>query len=98
MHELEIYDKSVRMGDKLILFLPNRANITAGSHTVEIASHKTGTKARFDKYIALSSIKPSTSVSQQRKKVESRQCTYCEKQISDPNQVICEYCGSDLRE
>ena len=24
------------------------------------------------------------------------QCAYCGKQSLDPNQVICEYCGSDL--
>ncbi|MHA1915588.1 MAG: hypothetical protein ACW986_16725 [Promethearchaeota archaeon] len=93
---LEIYDRNIGMGVKLGVIVPNRANITAGYHTIEIASHKTGTKAKFEKYIPLSSIKSLATVSPQRTKVESKQCAYCGKRSSDPNQVICEYCGSEL--
>ncbi|MHA2282979.1 MAG: hypothetical protein ACXAC5_19235 [Promethearchaeota archaeon] len=95
---LEIYDKSLRMGDKLGIHVPNRANITEGNYTIEIASHKTGTKSKFEKFITSSPIIASTPPPQLSKKIVYRQCNYCGKQSKDPNQVICEFCGSELSE
>jgi hypothetical protein len=94
---LEIFDKNIGMGTKLGVIVPNRANITTGYHKIEIASHKTGTKAKFDKYVSLSSIRSLTSSSPQRVKVEYKHCAYCGKQSSDANQIICEYCGSEFK-
>lgn len=95
---LEIYDKPLRLGDKLGLQVPNRANIIVGNHTIEIASHKTGTKSKFEKYFTSSQIKSSTLTPLLSKKIVYRQCNYCGKKSQDNNQVICEYCGSELSE
>jgi hypothetical protein len=95
---LEIYDKSLRRGDKFGIRVPNRANITEGNYIVEIASHKTGTKSKFEKFITSSPIIASTPPPQLSKKIVYRQCYYCGKQSKDPNQVICEFCGSELSE
>ena len=95
---LEIYDKPLSLGDKLGLQVPNRANILVGNHTIEIASHKNGTKSKFDKDFTSSRIKASTLTPLLSKKKVYRQCNYCGKQSQDNKQVICEYCGSELSE
>jgi len=93
---LEIYDKPLSLGDKLGLQVPNRANIIVGNHTIEIASHKAGTKSKFEKYFTSTPIKASTPTPLLSKKIVYRQCNYCGKKSKDNNQVICEYCGSEL--
>ncbi|MHA1986027.1 MAG: hypothetical protein ACW98D_05240 [Promethearchaeota archaeon] len=93
---LKIYDKPLKFGDKLGLQVPNRANIIAGDHTIEIASHKNGTKSNFEKHITSSQKKASTITPLHSKKIVYRKCSYCGKQSQDDNQAICEYCGSEL--
>jgi len=95
---LDIYDKNLSLKDKLGLQVPNRANITSGNHTIEIASHKTGTKSKFEKHLSSSPTKASTLTPQLSRKTVYRQCNYCGKQSKDNNQVICEYCGRELSE
>ncbi|MHA2037509.1 MAG: hypothetical protein ACXACX_21885 [Candidatus Hodarchaeales archaeon] len=95
---LEIYDKSLRLGDKLGLIVPNRPNLSAGAHKIIIATHSTGIKASFSKYISLAPEKTDIDTPQIAKKDALLECKYCGKDSSDPNQVICEYCGSELQE
>ncbi|MFX1426280.1 MAG: hypothetical protein ACFFBE_07495 [Promethearchaeota archaeon] len=93
---LEIYDKSLKIGEKLGLIVPNRPNITPGFHNVIIATHSAGVKASFTKYISLAREETSIPTPQIAKKEEFPQCAYCGKRSSAPNQVICEYCGAEL--
>lgn len=95
---LEIYDKSLKIGDKFRLIVPNRPNITPGFHKVIIASHKEGEKASFNKYISLAPKKTKIPIPQIARENKFLICSYCGKRSSDPNQFICEYCGSELKQ
>lgn len=94
---LEIFDKSLKIGDKLGLIVPNRPNITPGFHYVVIGTHSAGVKASFNKYFAVTPEKTEIIPPQITKKIEHVVCEYCGKRSSDPNQIICEYCGSELK-
>ena len=91
---VEIYDKSLKLGDKLALVVPNRPNISTGFHKVIIGSHSEGVKASFKKYFSLAPEAAQLTTSQVIINIE---CKNCGKQSSDRNQVICEYCGSLLK-
>ncbi|MHA2006624.1 MAG: hypothetical protein ACXABO_17075 [Promethearchaeota archaeon] len=93
---LEIYDKPLKVGDKLGLIVPNRPNISPGFHKVIIATHSVGVKTSFNKYFSIAGDKTNISTPQIVKGVEYIECKFCGKRVSDPNQVICEYCGSEL--
>ncbi len=95
---LEIYDKSLKLGDKLVLIVPNRPNLIPGFHNIVIRTHSAGVKASFNKYFSLASEKTNATTPQIVKKERYVECKYCGKQASDPNQTICEYCGSELKE
>ncbi len=92
---LEIYDKSLKIGDKLGLIVPNRPNISTGFHNVIIETHSEGVKANFKKYFSIAPENAQLTTSQVIVNIE---CKNCGKHSSDPNQVICEYCGSLLKE
>lgn len=94
----EIYDKPLKLGDKPGVIVPNRPNITPGFHKVIIATHSGGIKSSFNKYISLASEEKKIPAPQISEKEVSPQCSYCGKKSSDPKQVICEYCGSELKE
>jgi hypothetical protein len=94
---LEIVDKPLKLGDKPGFIVPNRPNVSPGFHKVIIASHSGGIKASFNKYISLTPKKKEIP-SPQIVRENPLQCSYCGKKSSDVNQVICEYCGSDLKE
>ena len=95
---LEIFDKSLKVGDKLGLIVPNRPNISTGNHRIIIKSHSEGVKANFSKFVSQSS-EDSQIRTPQIVKIESLvECKYCGRRSSHPNQVICEYCGFDLKE
>ncbi|MHA1933289.1 MAG: hypothetical protein ACW96X_12150 [Promethearchaeota archaeon] len=95
---LEIYDKPLKFGDKLALSVPNRPNLTSGFHNIVISTHSAGVKASFKKYFSLASEKTSVTTPQIVKKEIYLKCKYCGKEGSDPNQTICEYCGSELKD
>lgn len=95
---LEIIDKSLKLGDKPGFIVPNRPNITPGFHKIIIATHSGGVKASFNKYIPLAPQKTEIPIPQIIKEDSYPQCSYCGKKSSTPNQLICEYCGSDLKE
>lgn len=95
---LEIYDKSLKIGDKPGLIVPNRSNLKPGFHKVIIATHSAGVKANINKYFSLAPETENIPVAQITKINSYVKCKYCGKESSDPNQVICEYCGSQLKE
>lgn len=96
-HISEIYDKSLKIGDILKLIVPNRANVIEGNYDIAIETHSRGTKAKFNLYISPFAKKTVKSKIQPPKKEVLRQCSYCGKVTTDPNQFICEDCGSDLK-
>jgi len=91
----EISDKLLKLGDKPGFVVPNRPKITPGFHKVIISSHSNGVKASFNKYIPLATEKTKIPTPQIAKD-PNPECSYCGKKISDSDQVICEYCGSEL--
>lgn len=93
---LEIYDKSLNIGDKPGLIVPNRPSVSPGFHKVIIATHSAGVKASFNKHVSLVPEEMKIPKPQMAKKELYRKCSYCGKKSSDPNQTICEYCGYDL--
>jgi len=95
---LEIYDKSLKLGDKLGLIVPNRPRVTPGFHKIVIATHSAGVKSSFNKYISLTSEETNIPSPQLARADIYTQCKNCGKKSSDPDQVICEYCGSELKE
>ncbi|MFW9880916.1 MAG: hypothetical protein ACFFG0_48260 [Candidatus Thorarchaeota archaeon] len=95
---LEIYDNSLKIGDKPGLIVPNRSNLKPGFHKVIISTHSAGVKASFNKYFSLAPKRKNKSADQLTKINLYIECKYCGKKSSDPNQVICESCGSVLRE
>ena len=95
---LEIYDKSLKIGDKPGLIVPNRPNITPGFHNIIIATHSAGEKASFNKFISLTPKETNIPIPQIARNEKYSQCRYCGKKSSAPNQVICEYCGSELNQ
>lgn len=95
---LEIIDKPLKLGDKPGFIVPNRPNVTPGFHKVTIGSHSGGVKASFNKYISLTPEKKKIPTPQIAKEDTFSQCRYCGKKSSDPNQVICEFCGAELKE
>ena len=93
----EIYDKSLKIGDKLTLIVPNRINILDGNYNIEVGTHSAGIKAKFDTNISPfpeKTVKPKTQLP---KKEVYRQCTYCGKITMDASQNICEDCGFELK-
>ncbi|MFX1488058.1 MAG: hypothetical protein ACFFBI_02855 [Promethearchaeota archaeon] len=96
---LGIYDKTLRMGDKIGIIVPNRASISVGFHRIAIGTHSEGIKIKFSKYMghAPPVIKTEKYVPQIVENPTTRQCDYCGKEASDPDQIICEYCGSELK-
>jgi hypothetical protein len=95
---LEIYDKSLKIGDKMGLIVPNRLNITPGFHTVIISTHSAGVKANFNKYFSLAPEETNIPTPQIAQKEVYSICKNCGEKSAAPNQVICEYCGSELKE
>lgn len=95
---LEIYDKSLKLGDKPGLIVPNRSNLKPGFHKLIIATHSTGVKAIVNKYFTLAPESKNIPEVQIIKNNTHIECKYCGKESSDPEQVICEYCGSVLKE
>ena len=95
---LGIYDKSLKIGDKLGLIVPNRSNITVGFHNIVIATHSAGVKGSFNKYISLTPEEKNTPTPQIARSDIPTLCKNCGEKSSDPDQVICEYCGSELKE
>ncbi|MFX1366149.1 MAG: hypothetical protein ACFFCE_18560 [Promethearchaeota archaeon] len=93
----EIYNKSLKIGDKLTLIVPNRMNISDGNYNVEVRTHSAGLKAKFETIISPFPKKVVKTEVQQPKKVLYRQCTYCGKTTTDASQVICEDCGFELK-
>ncbi|MCK4381619.1 MAG: hypothetical protein KAW51_10805 [Candidatus Lokiarchaeota archaeon] len=93
----EIYDKSLKIGDKLTLVVPNRINILDGNYNIEVGTHSAGIKAKFDANISPFLEKAVKTKTQLPKKKVYRQCTYCGKITTDASQVICEDCGSELK-
>ncbi|MFW9988733.1 MAG: hypothetical protein ACFFC3_08775 [Candidatus Odinarchaeota archaeon] len=93
----EIYDNSLKIGDKLTLIVPNRISIIDGNHKVEVGTHSAGTKAKFETIISPFPQKPVKISSQPPKKEIIRQCQNCGKITTDPNQIICEVCGSEIK-
>jgi len=93
----EIFDKSLRIGDKLALIIPNRFNISDGNYNIEVGTHSAGIKAKFDMNISPFPEKTVKPKSQLPKKEVHRQCKYCGKITTDASQVICEDCGSELK-
>jgi hypothetical protein len=93
---LEIYDKSLTKGDKFGLIVPNHPNVSPGFHHVVIATHSAGVKNSFKKYFSLVSDKTYPTPQIDSKEIYLK-CKYCGKRSSDPNQAICEYCGSELK-
>ena len=93
----EIYDKSLKIGDKLTLIVPNRINILDGNYNIEVGTHSAGIKAKFDTNISPFPEKTVKTKSQLPKKEVYRQCTYCGKITMDASQNICEDCGFELK-
>ncbi|MFX1456779.1 MAG: hypothetical protein ACFFDB_15505 [Promethearchaeota archaeon] len=94
---LEIIDKSLNIRDKLKIIVPNREKISSGFHKVIIATHSSGTRAVFDKYFSYVKEKREEPVINITKN-QTYKCKNCGKEYLDSNQVICEYCGSDLKD
>ena len=93
----EIYYRSLKIGDKLAIIIPNRFNISAGTHKIVIKTPSSDRRVSFDRYISSSDEKPEETKPQSVKRDYSRRCDNCSKEILDPNQIICEYCGSELK-
>ncbi len=93
----EIYYKSLKIGDKLEIIIPNRFNISEGTHKIIIETPSSDRKVSFDRYISSSTEKSEEPSSQSVQREYSRRCDNCKKDILDPNQIICEYCGSELK-
>ncbi|MHA2282977.1 MAG: hypothetical protein ACXAC5_19225 [Promethearchaeota archaeon] len=93
----EIYNNSLKIGDKLEIIIPNRFNITVGTHNIVMETPSSGKKVSFERYISSVTEKTEESKPQIVQRETSRRCNYCNKEIVDPNQVICEYCGSELK-
>jgi len=97
-HISEIDEKTLKIGDKLELIVPNRANLIDGNYEVKIQTHTGRIKAKFNEYISAFSKKRTTKIKSQPVKREVlRECSYCGKISTDPYQRICEDCGSDLK-
>lgn len=93
----EIYDKSLKIGDRLSLIVPNRHNILDGNYHIEVGTHSAGIKAKFDTNISPFPEKYVKADSQLPKREVLRQCTYCGKTTMNASQVICEDCGFELK-
>jgi len=98
---LGIYDKTLKMGDKFSIIIPNRASISAGFHKIAIGTHSEGMKIKFSKYMGsappILQHRTEKYLPQFAEKDVIRQCDYCGKEASDQDQIICEYCGSELK-
>ena len=93
----EIYYKALKIGDKIGIIIPNRFNISAGKYNITVETPSSGKKVNFDRYLSSSTEKTEQQKPQIAQKEVPRRCNYCNKESLDPNQVICEYCGSELR-
>ena len=94
-----IWDESIAEKDVAKLErIAKRLNIKPGFHKVIIASHSRGIKAIFNKFISLSPEKTEVPTPQITKEDHYHKCSYCGKKSPDPNQIICEYCGFQLKE
>jgi hypothetical protein len=92
----EIYYRSLKIGDKLEIIIPNRFNISAGTYNIVMETPSSGRRVSFERYISSSTEKPEEIKPLLVQKEVYRRCSYCKKEILDPNQIICEYCGSEV--
>ena len=93
----QIHTKLLKIGDKLTVIVPNRADITVGNYFIEIGTHSAGPKTRFSVEVSPYTEKALKEIEKKpAQKQVHRQCDYCGKIITDPNQKICEDCGSEL--
>lgn len=93
----EIYYKPLKIGDKIGIIIPNRFNISAGKYNIIVETPSSGKKVSFDRYLSSSTEKTEELKPQLAQKEGPRRCSYCNKESLDPNQAICEYCGSELK-
>ena len=93
----EIYHKSLKIGDKLGIILPNRFSISTGIHNIIIETRSSGKKVSFNKYISSSTEISEGPIPQMVQREAYRRCNVCRKEILDQNQIICEYSGSELK-
>ena len=93
----EIYDKSLKIGDKFGIIIPNRFRISTGIHNIKMKIRSSGRKVNFNRYISSSTEMSEDTIPQIVQREAYRRCNICRKEILDPNQIICEYCGSELK-
>ncbi|GAH05695.1 unnamed protein product, partial [marine sediment metagenome] len=93
----EIYYKALKIGDKMGIIIPNRFNISEGKYNFTVETPSSGKKVNFERYLSSSTEKTEPPTPQLAQQVAPRRCNYCSKESPDPNQVICEYCGSELK-
>lgn len=94
----QIHTEALKIGDKLSVVVPNRPNLTVGSYQVEIRTRRTGLKTKFVVELSPYTEKTIKAVKKPIKKQIRRRCNYCGKETTDPNQVVCEYCGAEFKE
>ncbi len=92
----EIYYRSLKIGDKLHIIIPNRFSISVGTYKILIETPSSGRRISFDRNISSSTEKIEEQKPQLVLREVHKRCDYCRKEILDPNQTICEYCGSEL--
>lgn len=93
----EIYYESLKIGDKLGIIIPNRFSVSTGIHNIIIETRSSGRKVSFNRYISSSTEMSETPTPQIVQREAYRRCNTCRKEILDPDQIICEYCGSELK-
>jgi hypothetical protein len=93
----EIYYKALKIGDKIGIIIPNRFNLSEGKYNITVETPSSGKKVTFDRYLSSSTEKIEPPTPQIAQRVVTQRCNYCNKESLDPSQVICEYCGSELK-
>lgn len=99
-HDLsKIYNKNITTIDTFVLIIPNRSNIISGKHKISLVSKIANLTVTSKFKIMLSQEKleyPLIQTKFPKNFLDDNYCSCCQKEITEENQKICEFCGGEL--
>jgi len=99
-HDLsKIYKENITTLDNFVLIIPNRSNIISGKHKISLGTKISNFVATWKFIIMPSQEKleyPLIQTELPKNFLDDKYCPFCKKEITEENQKICEFCGSEL--
>ncbi len=95
----KIFNENITPIDNFVLIFPNRSNIISGKHKISFGSKISNLSFTWKFIIMPSQEKleyPLIQTKIPKNLPYDKYCSFCKKEITEENQKICEFCGSEL--